>query len=542
MHMQIPNEKNLSRQFTILASVVVLSLFTVYVSANPQFDAPFYQHYKKHQERWETENKGIKKTLSTLEKRFGKKPNIIYILGDDIGWGELGWQGGGKVLGQPTPNLDQMAFEGMRFLSAYAEPSCTPTRIALNTGRHPVRTGVNGVMWPGNTFGLPSEEVTIASLLKKAGYHTAMWGKWHLGDLREHAPENRGYDYAYYGLYNGAPFMWADAHEMYQGEKVGGPAYAWDFPGEKAYQEEFGDKYRLRGFLRGETGKGRVEVAPINGKTMDEFEDESIDELITWISEKAKSDKPFFAYWATYAHQVAGSPGDTRFDEGVDYVNNNAVQLTRHDKHVGRLLAHLEKTGIAENTLVVWYSDNGPMYGFYPNTNYSWLKGGKSTVWEGGVRVPAMVWWPGVIEPGQDPMDIIHITDLFTTAASIAGVTDEIPVDRVIDGIDQTALLLNGEGYGRRFYMFHYEGQKLGAVRINRKMKAILHELTGGGVPQIDIFNVLRDPGEKFGEVFPHLWIFAPMQEMMGAHMAMIRKFPHRVNKWKRYEEIDDPY
>ena len=191
---------------------------------------------------------------------------------------------------------------------------------------------------------------------------------------------------------------------------------------------------------------------------------------------------------------------------------------------------------------MVWYSDNGPMYGFYPNTNYSWLKGGKSTVWEGGVRVPAMVWWPGVIEPGQDPMDIIHITDLFTTAASIAGVTDEIPVDRVIDGIDQTALLLNGEGYGRRFYMFHYEGQKLGAVRINRKMKAILHELTGGGVPQIDIYNVLRDPGEKFGEVFPHLWIFAPMQEMMGAHMAMIRKFPHRVNKWKRYEEIDDPY
>ncbi len=539
--MQFSGIRNLSHKLSLLTGLVFL-LSIGPSSAGPQFDAPYYQHSNKHKARWEAENREIKSKLAALEKRFGKKPNIIYILGDDIGWGELGWQGGGKVLGQPTPNLDQMAFEGMRFWSAYAEPSCTPTRIALNTGRHPVRTGVNGVMWPGNTLGLPSGEITIASLLKKAGYHTAMWGKWHMGDLREHAPENRGYDYAYYGLYNGAPFMWADAYEMYQGEKVGGPAYAWDFPGEKAYQEEFGQRYRLRGFLRGEAGKGRVEVAPINGKTMDEFEDESIDELITWISEKAKSDKPFFAYWATYAHQVAGSPSDTRFDEGVDYVNNNAVQLAKHDKHVGKLLAHLEKTGIAENTLVVWYSDNGPMYGFYPNTNYSWLKGGKSTVWEGGVRVPAMVWWPGVIEPGQDPMDIIHVTDLFTTAVNIAGVIDEIPDDRVIDGIDQTTLLLNGEGYGRRFYMFHYEGQKLGAIRINRKMKAILHEFTGGGVPQIDIYNVLRDPGEKFGEVFPHMWIFAPMQDMMGAHMGMIRKFPHRVNKWKRYEEVDDPY
>eukprot|EP00439_Symbiodinium_sp_Y106_P052299 s4734_g7.t1 len=141
-------------------------------------DAYFIDSLQKNNETWLAEDAEIDKKLNALEARFRKKPNIIYILADDIGWGELGWQGGGKHRGTPTDGLDSMAFEGMRFWSSYAEPSCTPSRTAIMTGRHPVRTGLLKVLWPGQTDGLSPEEFTLAEALSAAGYHTAMWGKW----------------------------------------------------------------------------------------------------------------------------------------------------------------------------------------------------------------------------------------------------------------------------------------------------------------------------------------------------------------------------
>jgi arylsulfatase len=196
--------------------LIVLGVFLVLpvTSFAAQFDAPYYAFEKRNKKVWAKQDKQIDKKLAALEKKFGKKPNIIYILTDDIGWGELGWQGGGKHRGTPTPTLDKMAKEGIRFWSAYAEPSCTPTRIAINTGRHPVRTGLLSVLWPGQPEGLSPKEVTIAELLSDADYHTAMWGKWHVGDTPEHCPTNQGYDYAFYGLFNGAPDAWQDSHAM----------------------------------------------------------------------------------------------------------------------------------------------------------------------------------------------------------------------------------------------------------------------------------------------------------------------------------------
>ena len=192
---------------TILGASALLTV--PFVSPGPslafQPDAPFLVAQQRNNDIWSAADKTVNQKLAALAQKFGKKPNIIYILADDVGWGELGWQGGGKFRGTPTPTLDKLATEGMRFWAAYAEPSCTPSRIAINTGRHPFRTGVNGVLWPGQTLGLPPEEVTIAEVLSGAGYRTAMWGKWHLGELPEQAPENQGYDYAYYGQYNGAP-------------------------------------------------------------------------------------------------------------------------------------------------------------------------------------------------------------------------------------------------------------------------------------------------------------------------------------------------
>ena len=182
-----------------------------------QFDAPYVALEEKNKDAWAEEDAQIDKKLEALEKKFGKKPNIIFVLTDDIGWGTLGAYAGGKIVGTPTPELDQMARDGMKFLSAYSEPSCTPTRIALLTGRQPHRTGVNVVLWPGQKQGLVADEVTLAELLKEGGYDTAMWGKWHVGDVYdEHLPHNQGFDYAEYSPYNGAVWAWQDSADYYK--------------------------------------------------------------------------------------------------------------------------------------------------------------------------------------------------------------------------------------------------------------------------------------------------------------------------------------
>ena len=497
----------------------------------PVFDGYFQQNQKKHADSWANEDKKINKKLAALEKRFGKKPNIIYILSDDVGWGELGWQGGGKHRGTPTPTLDKMAKEGMAFWSAYAEPSCTPSRIAINTGRHPVRTGLNGVMWPGQIDGLSPEEETIAEILSESGYHTAMWGKWHLGDLPQFAPENQGYDYAYYGLFNGAPDGWP-ATDMYKDQPTPVKAPFYDFPGVEEYKQMTGiDLNEPAGYI-GEKGKKRKPIEGVAGKLsihrQEAFEQESIKQITSYIKKNAKSDKPFFIYWATYALQITGSKKHMN-DPHVDKANAQASQMSEHNAHMKQLFDTLKSEGVAENTLVVWISDNGPMYAFYPTSGYSWLKGGKGDVTEGGVRVPAMAWWPGMIEQDQEPTDMIHITDLFTTAARLAGVTDKIPGDRITDGVDQTALLLLGEDHGRRNMMFHYSGPQLGAVRYE-DFKIVIRSLASA-VPDMEFYNVMRDPGEKFGAMYPGLFAITPIQNAMRQHMLTIRKYPHRINE-----------
>jgi arylsulfatase A-like enzyme len=498
---------------------------------SPHYDAPYYRLLARNKDKWATGDEQVNEKLAALERKFGKKPNIIYILADDVGWGEMGWQGGGKHRGTPTPELDKLAFDGMRFWAAYAEPSCTPSRIAIMTGRHPVRTGLLSVLWPGQTEGLSPKEVTVAEVLSEAGYNTAMWGKWHLGDLPEHAPENQGFDYAHYGLWNGAPDNWPGSFDMYKDGPSPHKAMFYDFPGAGEYKKRTGIDLSASGYV-GHKGKGRKPIEGVAGKLgpnrQEAFEAESIRQIASYIKDKAKDDKPFFIYWATYTQRLQGSKAHYR-DKYVDKVNAQASMMAAHNAHIRELLDTLEAHGIAGNTLVVWISDNGPMYAFYPNAGYSWLRGGKGDVLEGGVRVPAMAWWPGMIAPNQDPVDILHITDLFTTAARLAGALDRIPSDRVTDGVDQTPLLLLGEGHGRREMMFHYSGGVLGAVRY-RDFKVHI-KAAHGGLPGMDFYNVMRDPGEKFGELYPGLFAVTPIQMALREHMRLIQKFPHRVSE-----------
>ena len=246
-----------------------------------------------------------------------------------------------------------------------------------------------------------------------------------------------------------------------------------------------------------------------------------------FIREKAQTDKPFFLYWASYAQQMASSPREYRFGEGQDVRNNQAAQLAQHDDYIRQLLDTVKEAGIEENTLIMWVSDNGPMYSFWPSAGYSWLRGAKGEVYEGGVRTPGFAVWPGMIEPGQQPLDMISVTDLFVTAARIAGAEEQIPADRVVDSIDQLPLLLNGEGSGRRNYMFYYSGKDLKAVRMEDQK---LHIIPGsrGGLPNYELYNIARDPAEKFGAMYSHLWAIVPFQRMVGSHMGLIQKYPHR--------------
>ena len=494
-----------------------------------QFDAHFEEAARRNNISWAKEESEIRQKLKNLETRFKKKPNIIYILADDIGFGDLGWQGGGKHRGTPGPGLDAMAYEGMRFWSSYAEPSCTPSRVAIMTGRHPVRTGLTTVLWPGQVEGLSPEEVTIAELLSTVGYNTAMWGKWHLGEEVEHAPENQGFDYAYYGLFNGGPDLWPDAYTMQDDAPNAHSPKFLDFPGVEAYKEETGIDLSVSAYC-GRKGQLREAIQGVPGrpgpKRQEAFEEESIKQILKYVKEKAKDEKPFFIYWATYAQQLQGSTPHFK-DAHVDPMNAQASMMAAHSSYVTQLLKTLKEEKIAENTLVVWISDNGPMYAFYPNSGYSWLRGQKGQVLEGGVRIPSMAWWPGMIEANQDPLDLLHITDLYTTAARLGGALDHIPNDRVTDGVDQAALLLLGEGHGRRKAIFHYSGDQLGALR-HGDLKAHFLAGSSGGLPKMEAYNVRRDPGEKYGQFYPYLWTVTPFMNAVKAHKHMMQRFPNR--------------
>lgn len=522
--------------FRLCCSVYCFSSWTANTVFAYQPDAPYLAYVERHEINMREQDAALNRRLGELAARHGTKPNIVYILADDIGWGELGSYGGGKVRGTPTPQLDKLAAQGMKFLSHYSEPSCTPTRVALMTGRIPVRTGLDEVLFPGQTKGLVAEEYTLAELLSDAGYATAMFGKWHLGELPEHQPTNQGFDYAYYNVYNGGPWPWMENSRYFakENETVGEIPYFLDIP--EDYEEKYGIK--LHGVYEGERGKPAEEVSRMTLERYNTLDDELTTRILDYLDERRDSSEPFFIYYASNANQVFACPPKHRRGMHQDSSNCQAAQLAQHDKNVGRIVRKLETAGMAENTLLVWMSDNGPMYEFFPSAGYSFLRGSKHTVYEGGIRTPAFALWPGVIAPGQDPIDLIHVTDWFTTAARMAGAVDKIPDDRITDGIDQTALLLAGEGQSRRNYMFHYEeifygepkGMRLAAVRLENFKQHI---------NQGEIYNIIRDPGEKMGNPSPYIWLMLPMRRMVIEHNKMMESFPNRVIEETAGSELD---
>jgi len=494
---------------------------TVVVAQQPQIihDAETTRMETVFGDQWRADATQVRARLAELEERFGKKPNIVYILADDIGYTELGSYGGGKIRGAPTPNLDQMAAQGARFLTFYSEVECSPSRAAVTSGRYAMRSGVNSVLLPGGVGGgLHPDEVSIAEVLSGAGYYTGHFGKWHLGGEEGFYPTDQGFDEAEWS--EGNPPWWVLNENASAADDVGGftqRTFLSD-PGPEGFP------YLTGGVMRARKGEEPEMVYPYSMERYNTYDSEVADRTIEFIQRRAESDQPFFVnYWGKGNHFWGAHPDFRDTPAGT----NTAAQLTEHDYNVGRVLKTLIDLGIAENTLVIWSSDNGPMPTVHPHGGYSLLPGTKGETREGGIRVPSLAWWPGMIEPGQEPLDVVFIADWFTTMASVGGALDGIPTDRVIDGVDQTGLLLLGEGKGRRDHVFHYNRGTLEAVRkdqlkLNLKPRDPAFHF-------YEVYNLYHDPAERFpNEIENGMWAGPGMNKLIQEHMLLIQQYPNR--------------
>ena len=413
-------------------------------------DAEYYLVEAQNEEAWAAEDQDIDARLAALREKHGTPPNIIHIMWDDTAFGDIGIDALAAIRGFDTPNLHRMRDEGIMFTRMYTEPACTPSRAAVITGRHPTRFGMGSVDWPLIFGGISGEEVTTANVLSDAGYATAFYSKWHLGDIPESYPHNQGFDEALFLPYNQVGSVW-----NVQGDLLNvAPGSAHTRRDNATEIDEHG--LRGDGFVMTIDGK-KDEFTREWGKPDPEsymaVDFESEKRLIEFVTRNAQEKKPFFAsYWPNLLSFIAPpQPPKTLHAAGI------AEALHRLDGFIGQLMDHLTELGIAENTLIVCMADNGPMI-HNPPGYIGWaetiFRGGKGDFLEGGVRVPGFAWWPGTIAPGQIVNDIIHETDLFTTFARLGGALGNVPTDRVIDGVDQTPLLLNGDGHGRRDWVF----------------------------------------------------------------------------------------
>jgi arylsulfatase A-like enzyme len=372
----------------------------------------------------------------------GGRPNILVIFGDDIGQSNISAYTFG-LMGYHTPNIDRIAREGMMFTDYYAEQSCTAGRSSFITGQATLRTGLSKVGIPGSTIGLNAADITIAEALKPLGYTTGQFGKNHLGDRNEYLPTVHGFDEFFGNLYH------LNAEEDPEDP---------DYPKDPRFRAQFGPRGVIRSFATdtddptvdprfGKVGKQKIEdTGPLDRKRMETIDDETTAAAIDFIQRQVRGGKPFFVWMNTtrmhlYTHVRPSMRGQSGMPD-----NEYADGMIEHDGDVGKLLKALDDLGIANDTIVVYTTDNGPHMNSWPDAAMTPFRSEKDTNWEGAFRVPAMVRWPGHIKPGSVSNEIFSGHDWFPTLLAVAGDA----------GVKER--LLRGCQVGGRTYKVHLDG------------------------------------------------------------------------------------
>ena len=516
------------RKSVILAGASALTLLlSGYAMANNSivYDAEYYILEAQNGKKWVAEDSELDKKLTQLKEKFGQPPNIIHIMWDDTAYGDVGIPAVQKIRGFETPNINKMAEEGILFTRMYTEVGCTPSRAAVSTGRLAIRSGMYNIGMLLESHGMSGKEETIAEVLSKAGYATAFHGKWHLGDIEESYPHNNGFDEAFFTGYN--QILSLNTVEAEQGNASIG-LHENMLP---ADPYKLDDTFVTKGWIQIAEGTKGGETRQWRDNTLETYEaidPEAQKRTLAFIERNAKAGKPFYiANWPMMSSFLPIRPKNCSVSRSIlmDGLQCNV------DVFIGQVMDKLKELGIAENTLVIAMADNGPMaHNAPPGTGFSEtiFRGGKGDFLEGGVRVPAQAWWPGVIGKGQVVGDMIHETDLFTTFARLGGAMDNIPTDRIIDGIDQTSLLLNGDTHSRRDYTFTYAGPTLGAiVKGNYKRHMISPDPVGeaSGIPAAFYF-LPSDPREKMPVLTQLIHLKRPFNRMKLRHELWKKKYP----------------
>jgi len=429
-------------------------------------------------------------------------PNIVLILADNLGWGELGCYGGGALRGAPTPRIDALAQEGLKFLNFNVESDCVPTRSALMTGRHPIRTGALQSVPAGLPQGLIPWEMTLGQLIGGKGYATACFGKWHLGDKEGRYPKDRGFD-EWYGIPRTTNESMFSASPGFDPEVVPLP-------------------YVMEG-VKGQPAKN-VHVYDLEARR--KIDSELAAKTIDFMTRQAAAKKPFFAYvplthlhYPTLPHRdFAGRTGAGDF----------ADSMHEMDHRVGQILDAVDALGLRDNTLFLFGSDNGPEFRQpWRGTAGPW-SGTYHTAMEGALRVPFMLRWPGKVAPGGVTNEIVHITDLYTTLARVVGA--ELPADRVIDGVDQLDFFTGKQPKSNREGFVYYIKQELRAAKWRDwKMHIVLEREPNAGANHLEtpyVFNLTRDPKEEFDVGNEFSWVRTPLRRMIHAFQESLKANP----------------
>lgn len=426
------------------------------------------------------------------------RPNIVFMLLDNIGFGDPGCYGGGITRRAPTPRIDQMAAEGLRLTNFNVECECTPTRAALMTGRLPIRSGCQRANPPGLPTGLAPWEYTLAELLHDSGYRTAIYGKWHLGATPDRHPTAAGFD-EWFGIQDStAPAMYRDL--------IG-----------------YEDWMITPSVWEGSAGSPAEAVGEYDVERRRVIDSEITERSTQFIARHAGDDQPFFLYIPfTQVHHPALPHPDF---EGASGNGDFADSMMEIDYRTGEVLDAIDDAGIGDDTIVVWASDNGPILvpSMGPQADSGPFRGFLGSAYEGQVRVPGIVRWPGHIEAGRVSDEIVAILDFYATFAHLADAESRIPDDRAIDSIDQTEFLLGAPASARE-HVLCFVGDDLAALKWHQfKLHFIEYGSEPGHRYRIDLatpqlFNLAQDPKESWDIMEPNTWITQAAVRHIGAY------------------------